>query len=682
MVADDKEIGASGGTGEFSMPGQIDAQFKKFADFVDQYSGLISLKGIFFASNEPEPVGSQLVLDFRLVDDFRLFNALGEVAWIGTDDEPVRLNGQAVSGMGIRFQALDAKGRNLIVRVLEEHVNMGGAPFEVERVPPVALLDIPGVAARPEPDLDPGVAEQLQAEPELEFEEEDEVQLEDELELLDDDEVELAMEEPDTATPEVTPEAPSLPEQPSLEAADGSQDGPEAVEVIAGAELADRLGSLPGEPSTALPGFEFGEDFDALFETDSDADQPPPENSEEDTVSDVTPPQASVAAAADGDEEKPHIHRLSNPSDPNDRSGPMPDLQWGEEIPGLESELANSLPPASAQLDDSALDSQPTKLSSSDLSPAADAAVEESGDVLGDLGSPVTTTGDFLVPAREEAESPLEETQDSYVAWRPEGLGKRGIGSGIAQRARSARPQLLALTLILVLAALGWLYRDTLVGWVGVGSRPVATAEGPAVAAVARPAMTADEDTEQPAPEPVQESSVTTEPSAVVGTTDPSSPPAAAAPDGSGGEETPRARVDDSLASPGGRVAVAEPLISRQGRAQSASLIRSITWSQEGDATVVTLVADGELRSSQLKVSRFRSQVRPRDLLVLRGIEQPFTGGTMRIGNDQLERIRIGFHPDHQPSQLHVVFDLASSAIETSAPRVEGDRLEITFRRL
>jgi len=49
--------------------------------------------------------------------------------------------------MGIRFQALDKQGRDLVLRVLEEQVKSGGEPFEVEKIP----ADGDAVAPPPEP---------------------------------------------------------------------------------------------------------------------------------------------------------------------------------------------------------------------------------------------------------------------------------------------------------------------------------------------------------------------------------------------------------------------------------------------------------------------------------------------------------------------------------------------------
>lgn len=107
-------------------------QFERFSAFVEEYTSLLSLGGMFLKTEEPSPVGSIIAFDVKLTDGYRLFQGSGEVVWIryrtvGPGQE---------SGVGVRFQALDESGRELILKILEEQVKGGGEPFDVDEVPP------------------------------------------------------------------------------------------------------------------------------------------------------------------------------------------------------------------------------------------------------------------------------------------------------------------------------------------------------------------------------------------------------------------------------------------------------------------------------------------------------------------------------------------------------------------
>lgn len=121
-------------------------QFDRFSAFVEEYTSLLSLGGMFLKSEEPSEVGSTIAFDVKLADGYRLFQGAGDVVWVRRDTAgPGR-----ESGMGVRFQALDEDGRELILKILEEQVKGGGEPFDVDEVPADAL-DAPAAALSPPP---------------------------------------------------------------------------------------------------------------------------------------------------------------------------------------------------------------------------------------------------------------------------------------------------------------------------------------------------------------------------------------------------------------------------------------------------------------------------------------------------------------------------------------------------
>ncbi|MEM8960469.1 MAG: PilZ domain-containing protein [Acidobacteriota bacterium] len=126
--------------------------FATFRTFIEDLSSHVSLRGMFFESERPKPVGSRVQIDLRLVDGFQLVRGEGEVVWI----RPEQTAADQPAGMGVRFDALDENSRELVLKILEEQVKSGGSPFELEPLPPGATAApvwraSGNVAADPEP---------------------------------------------------------------------------------------------------------------------------------------------------------------------------------------------------------------------------------------------------------------------------------------------------------------------------------------------------------------------------------------------------------------------------------------------------------------------------------------------------------------------------------------------------
>lgn len=116
--------------GPMAADSHVTLTFEKFSSFVEEYRPKISLGGMFLATEDLKPVGTTVACDFKLTDGFRLCQALGEVVWIRRTP-----SAEQPAGMGLRFQAIDDKGRELVLKILEEQVKTGGEPFEVENTP-------------------------------------------------------------------------------------------------------------------------------------------------------------------------------------------------------------------------------------------------------------------------------------------------------------------------------------------------------------------------------------------------------------------------------------------------------------------------------------------------------------------------------------------------------------------
>ena len=57
-------------------------RFDNFSGFVTEYSGNISLGGMFIRSDSPPPIGTQVEIEFKLDDDFDLIRGRGKVIWV------------------------------------------------------------------------------------------------------------------------------------------------------------------------------------------------------------------------------------------------------------------------------------------------------------------------------------------------------------------------------------------------------------------------------------------------------------------------------------------------------------------------------------------------------------------------------------------------------------------------
>jgi type IV pilus assembly protein PilZ len=127
---------------------RVSLKFKEFRGFITEYSSNISLGGMFIRSEAPKPPGTVFDFELGLTDDFTLVQGIATVVWVrhhsSGDHKP--------AGMGIRFLDLSPQSRELIQKVVEEHVRSGGTPFDLDAEAPGVLEARPsaGPAIAPE----------------------------------------------------------------------------------------------------------------------------------------------------------------------------------------------------------------------------------------------------------------------------------------------------------------------------------------------------------------------------------------------------------------------------------------------------------------------------------------------------------------------------------------------------
>jgi uncharacterized protein (TIGR02266 family) len=134
---------------------RVQLKFDRFDGFISEYSANLSPGGIFLRTRAPQALGTVLDFAFRLGDGFELIRGRGEVVWTRMEDEgPAR-----PAGMGLRFLELSEGSKELIYRIVDQHILEGGTPYDVTQRPPDPLPAAPAVPpmAAPAPAVSPAM---------------------------------------------------------------------------------------------------------------------------------------------------------------------------------------------------------------------------------------------------------------------------------------------------------------------------------------------------------------------------------------------------------------------------------------------------------------------------------------------------------------------------------------------
>jgi len=124
---------------------RVQFKFDRFSGFLSDFSANVSPGGMFIRTRTPQPEGTVLEFEFRLGDGFELIRGRGEVVWTrAQDDGPAR-----PAGMGLRFLELSQGSKELIYRIVDQHIQQGGTPFDVTQGPPDPIPPPPLPPAAP-----------------------------------------------------------------------------------------------------------------------------------------------------------------------------------------------------------------------------------------------------------------------------------------------------------------------------------------------------------------------------------------------------------------------------------------------------------------------------------------------------------------------------------------------------
>ena len=95
-----------------------------------------------------------------------------------------------------------------------------------------------------------------------------------------------------------------------------------------------------------------------------------------------------------------------------------------------------------------------------------------------------------------------------------------------------------------------------------------------------------------------------------------------------------------------------------------------------GGATVVEIAADGPFTADSARYFHLSGEL-PRGVLRIRGITSRYRPYTTEVGDANVHRIRAGHHPEFDPPELHLVFDLVSDSVRISELARDGHRLRV-----
>ncbi len=123
----------------------------------------------------------------------------------------------------------------------------------------------------------------------------------------------------------------------------------------------------------------------------------------------------------------------------------------------------------------------------------------------------------------------------------------------------------------------------------------------------------------------------------------------------------------------------ATPARAPPAAAAGALAVRDVSWTRRDGRTTVSVQADQALPRDAVTVAVLSGP--PRVLVAVRGVVRPFGRSLLQVGSREVETLRIGYHPDHDPPSLHVVLDLGDPGVGLLEQRVEGDRIVVTVGR-
>jgi molecular chaperone DnaK len=109
-----------------------------------------------------------------------------------------------------------------------------------------------------------------------------------------------------------------------------------------------------------------------------------------------------------------------------------------------------------------------------------------------------------------------------------------------------------------------------------------------------------------------------------------------------------------------------------------ASALERISWNPlAGGGTEIVLWGNGSLRPGAYTRVRLDASP-PREVVRIQGMLRPYPQTRVPVGSGEVAQVRTGYHPGNE---LHVVIDLASSAVQVVRVVEDGNKLRIELRK-
>jgi len=299
----------------------------------------------------------------------------------------------------------------------------------------------------------------------------------------------------------------------------------------------------------------------------------------------------------------------------------------------------------------------------------------------------------FSLAPSDERTPPAAETEEQRVERMVrEALAEQEsiAGAAVSRSADGGSPMLWIVLAAIVVAAGGWALWHF--GILPRGTAPSAVASAPATPTpTPRPtlpsrlgpvstlaetvgASNAAETAPEP-PLPAVEDDATGEPETTTATatataTDAPQQPIATATPPAAAPAAPRPTVTPEPASAG------EP-----AGAPRATRLDEIEWTEATGTTVVTLSGDGPFAPGSFSYSEIGGD-KPRVLVRLRGLEEPYRRAALAVGTAAVAGIRTGWHVKEGTNEQHVVLDLGPRGAALDGFEAVGSRIVLKLRPL
>jgi len=108
-----------------------------------------------------------------------------------------------------------------------------------------------------------------------------------------------------------------------------------------------------------------------------------------------------------------------------------------------------------------------------------------------------------------------------------------------------------------------------------------------------------------------------------------------------------------------------------------ATTIKRVDWVDYENSTIVTVEADGLIDRDAVGHFLMTDDPRPRLILYLDGLGSNDLAYRSTVAGDRLGAVRVWYHDDKSPVQLHIVLDFANPDVVFQPPEIDGNLLSV-----